>query len=216
MTQSTQAREATTDREIALPDTDAADAMRVAKRKAQAAVLLAGHTTGIEGREDEFLRAVSDVLRTFDHTQGYEHEVNDGIAKMWLASLRFAKRIDQVDAWVEDSVDLMSPVLDRMAGIIRDSGEKDVALEAICGWSTCHHQLVLTETHKAPGKRWFLSPFKRVLDAGTEIGQFDFDEAYIFEAYYIPRAHGFAKRMGVEVDATFDPASRIFTISIVD
>ena len=215
MTQATQARPATTDREIVLPDTDAADAMRVAKGKAKAAALLAGHTTGIEGREEEFLRAVTDVLRTFDHTQGYEHEVNDGLVKMWLQSIRFAKKIGQLEAYVDDSVDVMAPVLDRMKAIVADSGEKDVALEAICGWSTCHHQLVLTETHKEPGKRWFLSPFGRVLEQGRALGQFDFDETFVFENFYIPRAHGFAKWIGVDIDASFDPQTRIFSISVV-
>ncbi len=85
-----------------------------------------------------------------------------------------------------------------------------------CGWSTCHHQLVLTETHKEPGKRWFLSPFGRVLEQGIALKQFDFDETFVFEKFYIPRAHGFAKWIGVEIDATFDPETRIFTISVVD
>ena len=98
---------------------------------------------------------------------------------------------------------------------VLSSGEKEVALEAICGWSTCHHQLVLTETHKEPGKRWFESPFGRVLEQGRHIGQFDFDETFVMEQFFIPRAHGFAKVVGVEVETSWDPQTRIFSIALV-
>jgi len=188
---------------------------REAKAKAAAAMYLAGHVTGIEGREDELKRAVIDVLRTLTHTKGYDHEVNDALAKSWLSSLRFARRHGLVQELIDDSVDLMRPVLERMRGVMEDSGERDVALEAIAGWSTCHHQLVLTETFKAPGKRWFESPFKTALDAGTRVGQFDFDEAYVVNEYYIPRAHGFAAILGVTIDATFDADTRMITIALV-
>ena len=133
----------------------------------------------------------------------------------YTSSIRFAKAQGLMAEWVEDSVAVMDPILRRMKGIIESSGERDVALEAICGWSTCHHQLVLTETHKEPGKRSFLSPFARVLEQGRHIGQFDFDETFVMEQFFIPRAHGFAKVIGVDIETSWDAETRLFTIAVV-
>lgn len=217
MTQTTESRPTVADAgapEIVMPDTDAAQVARVAKAQATAAKMIAGHSTGIEGREEEFFRAVTDVLRTFDHTQGYEHQVNDALVKAWLTSIRFARTHGLMAEWVTENVDVMNPILRRMKGIIETTGEREVALEAICGWSTCHHQLVLTETHKEPGKRSFISPFGRVLEQGRKIGQFDFDETFVMEQFFIPRAHGFADVIGVPIETTWDPETRLFSIAL--
>jgi hypothetical protein len=202
--------------EIARPDTSAETAPTAAAL-AHAQMYLDGHITGLEGREDEFSRAIIDVIRTLTHTKGYPHQVNDALAKSWLSSIRFARQHGLMQDYIDDSVELMRPILERMGKVVAESGQKDVALECICGWSTCHHQLVTTETYKAPGKRWFLSPFTTTLDAGRRIGQFDFDEAYVVDEYWAPRARGFAKVLGVNVHVEpFDPATRMITISLVD
>ncbi len=189
---------------------------RRTKAKAIADEYLAGHVTGVEGREDEFARAVMDSLRTITHTKGYPHEVNDALIMSWLTGLRFARKLGVVDEFNAEHVDVMAPVLDRMRGVIEDSGETEVALEAMCGWSTCHYQLVVTETHKAPGKRWFLSPFKTALDAGTRIGQFDFDEDYVVTQTFLPRLNGYAEHLGVAITAEWDPVTRYITVALDD
>jgi hypothetical protein len=208
--------------EIARPDVmstipEGVTPERHAKAVERANVYVAGHITGLEGREDEFKAAMIDVVRTLTHTKGYPHEVNDALVKSWLSGIRFAVKHDLMDEWVQDSVEVMRPVLMRMRKIAEESGNREVYLEAIAGWSTCHHQLVIAETHKAPGKRWFLSPFKTALDAGKHIGQFDFDEKFVVDEFFAKRARGHAQIMGVEVEIPpFDPETRIIEITLLD
>ena len=187
-----------------------------AKARAMADEFLVGHVTGIEGREAEFARAVVDALRTITHTKGYPHETNDALVMSWLTGLRFARKHGLVDEFNAEHVDVMAPILDRVRGVIEGSGEREVALEAMCGWSTCHYQLVVTETHKEPGKRWFLSPFKTALDAGTRVGQFDFDEDYVVTETFLPRLHGYAERLGVRIVTGWDPVERVISVELVD
>jgi hypothetical protein len=187
-----------------------------AKARAMADEFLVGHVTGIEGREAEFARAVVDALRTITHTKGYPHETNDALVMSWLTGLRFARKHGLVEEFNAEHVDVMAPILDRVRGVIEGSGEREVALEAMCGWSTCHYQLVVTETHKEPGKRWFLSPFKTALDAGTRVGQFDFDEDYVVTETFLPRLHGYAERLGVRITTGWDPATRVISVALAD
>jgi hypothetical protein len=190
--------------------------VRQAKAKAIAEQFLVGHVTGVEGREDEFARAVVDVLRTITHTKGYPHETNDALVMAWLTGVRYACKAGTLDEFNAEHVDVMAPILDRMRGVIEDSGEREVALETMCGWSTCHYQLVVTETHKAPGKRWFLSPFTTALDAGRRVGQFDFDEDFVVTETFLPRIHGYADRLGVTVTTDWNPETRYITVALAD
>jgi hypothetical protein len=132
----------------------------------------------------------------------------------WLTGVRYARRRGELDDFNAEHVEVMAPVLDRVRGIIEESGEREVALEAMCGWSTCHYQLV-PETHKEPGRRWFLSPFKTALDAGTRVGQFDFDETFVVTETFIPRLHGYAERLGVSIATDWDPQTRIISVELV-
>jgi hypothetical protein len=177
---------------------------------------LVGHVSGIEGRETEFAAAVAGALRTISHTKGYPHETNDALVMEWLTGLRFARKHGLVDEFNAEHVEVMAPILDRVRGVIEGSGEREVALEAMCGWSTCHYQLVVTQTHKEPGKRWFLSPFKTALDAGTRVGQFDFDEDYVVTETFVPRLHGYAERLGVPITTGWDPGTRVISVALAD
>ena len=186
------------------------------RSQAAAAQFLAGQSTGIEGREEDYLRAMQLALRTTRHTKGYPHEMNDALIMEYLTGVRFARRLGVVDQFNAEHVEVMAPVLDRVRGVIEDTGEREIALEAMAGWSTCHYQLVLTETHKEPGKRWFLSPFKTGLEQGRRVGQFDFDEDYVVTETFLPRFHGYAERLGVELKTGWDPQTRIITLELVD
>lgn len=186
------------------------------KSQAAAAMFLEGQSTGIEGREEDYFRATQLALRTTRHTKGYPHEMNDALLMEYLTSVRLARNLGIVDKLNAEHVEVMHPVLDRVRGVIEDTGERDVALEAMAGWSTCHYQLVLTETHKAPGKRWFLSPFKTAIEQGRRVGQFDFDEDYVVTETFLPRFHGYAERLGVKLKTDWDPQTRYITLELVD
>ena len=99
----------------------------------------------------------------------------------------------------QKDIETMAPVNARMAQLIAATGEKELALEAVAGYSPCHYHLVL-ETWKEPGKRIFRSPFKTVLEASVAVGQFDLTEQYIHENWFVPRNHGFAEQLGVKFD----------------
>lgn len=183
--------------------------------QAMAQMYLRGHETGLEGREDEFGRGVLNVIRTLKDQKPYAHEVNDALVKSWLVGIKFAKNHGLLAEYVQNDVDTLKPITRRMGDLARMSGEPEVALEAICGWSTCHFHLVVTDTIKTPGARSFLSPFKTALDAGHRVGQFDFDERFVHENWFTPRAHGLAADLGVPVTVSpWDDETRMVTVAL--
>lgn len=175
---------------------------------------LTGHVTGLEGREEEFSRAVINVVATLSDRHPYPHEVNDALVKAWLLSIQFAKERDLLAEFVQKDIEVMRPVNTRMGQLIAATGEKEIALEAVAGWSPCHHHLAVSGTEKLPGARRFKSPFKTVLDAGQRIGQFDFDEQFVHENWFIPRMHGFAEDLGVEFEVSPWQEDGMITVSL--
>ena len=137
--------------------------------QAIAARYLEGHVTGVEGREHEFALGIMQVINTIKDTVPYKHEMNDALVKAWLLAIQFAKDRDILPEFCAKDVETMAPVNARMAQLIAATGEKELALEAIAGYSPCHYHLVL-ETWKEPGKRIFRSPFKTVLAASVAVG----------------------------------------------
>ena len=83
----------------------------------------------------------------------YPHEMNDALVKAWLA-------LDPVRQGPEPArrssarrtSTIMRPVNKRMGQLIAATGEKEIALEAVAGWSPCHHHLVVTGTEKLAGR----------------------------------------------------------------
>jgi hypothetical protein len=184
---------------------------------AMAQMYLKGHTTGLEGREEEFARAVLNVIKTLSDKQPYPHEVNDALVKAWLQSMQFAKDQNLVKEFIAKDIQTMEPVNKRLGQLIQMTGEKELALEAVAGWSPCHHHLIPTETMKLPGKRVFLSPFKMVLDAGRSIGQFDFDERWMHDNWMTPRMRGYSDALGVKLDVEpWNEETRLVTIFIAE
>jgi hypothetical protein len=183
--------------------------------QAMAQMYLRGHLTGLEGREDEFGRAVLNVIKTLKDSKPYPHEVNDALVKSWLVGIKFARKHDLLAEYVQNDVDTLKPITKRMGDLARMTNEPELALEAICGWSTCHYHLVPTETIKSPGARTFLSPFKTALDAGHRVGQFDFDEKFVHDAWFTPRAHGLAADLGFPIEVSpWDDETRMVTVSL--
>jgi hypothetical protein len=178
------------------------------------AMYLAGHVTGLEGREEELSRAIINVVATLSDTHPYPHETNDALVKAWLLSIQFAKDQNLLPEFCQKDIEVMRPVNTRMGQLIAATGEKEIALEAVAGWSPCHHHLAVRGTTKEPGKRTFESPFKTVLEAGQKIGQFDITEQYIHENWFIPRIEGFAKDLGVKLDVTPWREDGMITVSL--
>lgn len=178
-----------------------------------AEMYLTGHVTGLEGREEEFSRAVLNVIKTLSDRFPYAHEMNDALVKAWLQSIQFAKDQNLMAEFIQKDIDIMEPVNKRLGQLIQMTSQPEIALEAVAGWSPCHHHLVVTDTLKRPGSRTFLSPFKLVLDAGRGIGQFDFDEKYIHDNWMTPRMRGYSDALGVKLDVKpWDEETRLVTV----
>ena len=182
--------------------------------KALEETYIRGHVTGLEGREEEFARAVINVVATLSDRFPYAHETNDALVKAWLVSIQFAKDHDLLPQFCDKDIETMRPVNARMGQLIAATGNKEIALEAVAGWSPCHHHLYVAGTEKLPGARRFKSPFALVLNAGRRIGQFDFDEKYVHENWFIPRMHGFAKDLGVEFEISPWQEDGMITIAV--
>jgi hypothetical protein len=184
------------------------DLAAVAKR------YLDGHSTGTEGRERELALGIQQVINTISDQVPYKHEMNDALVKATLLAIQFAKDQGLMKEYCEKDIEVMRPVNKRMGQLIAATGEKEIVLEGLAGYSPCHYHLVL-ETHKEPGRRWWKSPFSMVLEISRGIGQFDLTEQYIHDEWFVPRTHGFAETMGVPVEiAPWDDETKIVDIRI--
>ncbi|MDG2320273.1 MAG: hypothetical protein P8L79_08445 [Rhodospirillaceae bacterium] len=157
------------------------------------------------------------VFKTLNHSsRSYEHEVNDALVKMTLGHIQFAKDNDLLKEIVDDKGETERPMLARVAKMIKQTGEKELALKAVFEQTTCHFQLVL-ETEMQPGVRRFVSPFGHVLTQTVRMGQHDLTEEEIYNVWQKPLYERYGEILGVplEVDP-WDPETRLITVRIKD
>ena len=155
------------------------------------------HGGGFEGREALLGQAMNMVIKTLNQTLPYQHHVNDALIKAHLGAIQFAKDRGLMDEYVEHDRQMMEPVNTRIRKLIEETGNKELALEAVFDITECHYQLVL-ETTIEPGKRTWVSPFKGNLEACARIGQMDLTEVDVHNLWTRPRLEAYAKDMGVE------------------
>lgn len=155
------------------------------------------HGSGFEGREALLGQAMSMVLKTLNQTLPYQHNVNDALVKAHLGAIQFAKDRGLLAEYVEHDRKMMEPVNFRMRKLIEETGNPELALEAIFDITDCHYQLVL-ETKIEPGKRTWVSPFKTNLEACVRIGQMDLTEEEVHNLWTRPRLEAYARDMGVQ------------------
>lgn len=172
-------------------------------------------TSGFEGREEELGKAMSVVFKTMKNTAPYVHEINDGLIKAWLVALQYAKNRGELDEFVAHDIETMEPINQRLRKVIENAGDPEIALIGIFDHTACHYHLVL-ETESEPGKRTWVSPFKRVLDACKKIGQFDLTEREIHENWTVPRLMGYAEALGVKFRVSPWNDDGVLTCELVD
>ena len=172
-------------------------------------------TSGFEGREEELGKNIALVLKTLGNSVPYQHEMNDALVKAVLTMLQFAKNMGKLDELVEHDTATMAPLLHRVKGIIEKTGNKELALVALCERTACHYQLVL-ETKAEPGKRIFKTPYRVVLEAAKRLGQFDLTEEEIHNHWTIPRYTSHAAVMGVNLKVSPWNADGTVTLELVD
>lgn len=156
---------------------------------------------GFEGREALLGQAMNMVIKTLNQSLPYQHNVNDGIIKAHLMALQFVKNKDMWDDYVSHDVDIMRSINQRIGQLIKQTGNKELALESCFDITECHYQLVL-DTKVEPGKRTFKSPFLDTLDVCRRIGQMDLTGEEVHERWYKPRLLGYAKDMGVDLNVS--------------
>lgn len=155
------------------------------------------HGGGFEGREALLGQAMNMVIKTLNQTLPYQHHVNDALVKAHLGAIQFAKNNGMLKEYVEHDRKMMEPVNARIKKLIEETGNKELALEAVFDITECHYQLVL-ETQVEPGKRTWASPFKGNLEACRKIGQMDLTEEEVHNLWTRPRLEAYAQDMGVE------------------
>ncbi len=154
------------------------------------------HGSGFEGREALLGEAMSMVIKTLNQTEPYQHHVNGALVLAHLGAMQFAKNNGMLEQYVEHDRAMMLPVNARIKKLIAETGNKELALEAVFDITECHYQLVL-DTKVEPGKRTWKSPFKTGLDACRRMGQMDLTEEEVHNLWTRPRLEAYAEDMGV-------------------
>ena len=88
--------------------------------------------SGFEGREDELGRSMSILLKMLGNHAGYAHEMNDPLVKAHLLAIQFAKNKGQLAEYVAHDIKTMEPINLRMKQIIEKTGNREIALIALC------------------------------------------------------------------------------------
>lgn len=172
-------------------------------------------SSGFEGREKLLGDAVSMAIRTLNDTAEYPRDVNDALVRMHLSSVQFAKEAGVIDQYVAHDVSTMQPMLQRLRGMIDNTGEKEIALAGIFDRTACLYQLCL-DLEVAPGKRTFTFPYSKVLAKARAAGQTDLTDQQMHELWLKPRIRGYADAIGVKVDVSDIGADNKVCVSLVD
>jgi hypothetical protein len=155
------------------------------------------HGSGFEGREALLGQAMSMVIKTLNQTEPYQHQVNGALVLAHLGAIQFAKNHGLLDEYIEHDRKMMEPVNFRIRKLIEETGNRELALEAVFDITECHYQLVL-DTKVEPGKRTWVSPFRTSIEACARMGMMDMTEADVHELWTRPRLEAYAHDMGVE------------------
>ncbi|MDG2244456.1 MAG: hypothetical protein P8L66_13310 [Rhodospirillaceae bacterium] len=166
-------------------------------------------------KTDELGQAMQMVIKTLNHSsRAYEHQVNDALVKMTLGHIQFAKDNDLLEEMVDDEIRVQSPMLIRVAKMIEESGDKELALKAVFEQTTCHFQLVM-QTEMQPGVRRYLFPYSHVLEETRRMGQHDLTNEEIYNVWLKPRYERYGEVLGVPLKVDpWDPETQIITVRI--
>ncbi len=172
----------------------------------------------VEGREAEFGRAITNLVRTFQMGGGggsYAHQANDALVKQHLEWLQFAKDKGLLAEAIEHDINIKAPLFKRSAEWIKRTGNYKVALNTLTG-ASCFRDLAAADGFvKTDTTMTWTSPYKHVLDAGKKRNMFDLTEKEIHEQFTIPTIKGYAEVIGVEVSISeWDEETRLITISV--
>jgi hypothetical protein len=167
------------------------------------------------GRERALGLAMTQVIRTLNHNQSYQHEINDALVKLTLDHIMFAKRNRLLDAMITEDVNSQRQQLERVRRAIERTGNQDLALVAIFEQTACFFQLV-DHTDRAPGRVTYRSPYRTVLEQTVRMGIHQLTEQEIHEVWTVPRMQAYAKILGVSLDVSPWQADGRITVRLAD
>jgi len=165
------------------------------------------------GREEALGYATSMVVKTLNHNQGYQHEMNDALVKMTLDHIMFAKRNGMLKQLIEQDVLSQKQQLERVRRLIERTGNKDLALVGVFEQTSCFFQLV-DRTQRAPGRVTYKSPYGTVLAQTVRMGIHDLTEKEIHEVWTVPRMREYSKMLGVELKVSPWQDDGMITVSV--
>jgi len=169
----------------------------------------------VGGREAEFGRAITNVVRTFQMNSPYEHRANDALVKRDLEWLQYLKDKGLMADAVQHDIKIKTPLFERRGEYIRKTGNVALALDSMTDASCFRDMVVASGFTKTSTELSYVSPYKEVLAAGTKRGMFTITEQEIHEQFTIPTLKGYAKVLGVDVEVSEWNDDRLITISIV-
>ena len=170
----------------------------------------------IAGRDEEFGRVLSNVVRTFQTLVPYHHQGNDGLIKETLKWYEFAGREDLVDQVIQHEAESMGNILGERGQWAARTGRLELALDAITT-PTCFRDLMLGEGfHLTDRVLTYKSPFGRILEKGHLRGIWrNLTEERIHNVWTIPRYEAFSKILGVNFTVSpWNEESKMITITV--
>jgi len=170
----------------------------------------------ISGRDEEFGRVLSNVVRTFQTLVPYHHQGNDALIKETLKWYEFASREGIVDAVIQHEAESMGNILGERGQWAATTGRLELALDAITT-PTCFRDLMLGEGfHLTDRVLTYKSPFGRVIEKGHLRGIWrNLTEERIHNIWTIPRYKAFADILGVNFDVSpWDEETKMITVTV--
>jgi hypothetical protein len=170
----------------------------------------------IAGRDEEFGRVLSNVVRTFQTLVPYHHQGNDGLIKETLKWYEYASREGIVDSVIQHESESMANILGERGQWAAKTGRLELALDAITT-PTCFRDLMLGEGfHLTDRVLTYKSPFGRVIEKGHLRGIWrNLTEERIHNIWTIPRYAAFSEILGVKFDVSpWNEETKMITITV--
>jgi hypothetical protein len=150
------------------------------------------------GRELEVGLATSKMIKTLNSHSAYQHEMNDALVKMTLEYIQYAKNQGRMEDVAREDALTQFPMLTRVAKIINETGNKELALIAITDQTTCFFQLA-GQVERQPGMVTYKAPYGNVLTQTRRMGMHDLTEQEIHEKWTMPHIEVWSDVLGVEI-----------------
>lgn len=166
-----------------------------------------------EGQELQVGLAVSKMIKTLNSNSAYQHEMNDALVKMTLEFIQYAKNQGQMEDIARQDAMTQFPMLTRVAKMIAQSGNKELALIAITDQTTCFFQLA-GQVKRSKGSVTYRAPYGHVLTQTRRMGMHDLTEKEIHDRWTKPHIAVWSEVLGVDIQISDWQEDGMVTISI--